>query len=113
MYASCCQRRKGELWDQLKRLDSGNFGQLVGGDFNIVRSNGEKIGRLFASSLAVWEFNNFIHEAGMFDIPSTGSKLSWCNGRQGTRRIWARLDRILITQNFNTQCPSSSISYLD
>jgi hypothetical protein len=28
-------------------------------------------------------------------VPFSGNKLSWCNGRGGLTRSWARLDRAL------------------
>lgn len=63
--------------------------------------------------MAKQEFNNFIHDTGLINIPFDGPKLSWCNGRQGIRRIWVQLDHILLDQNFKNKFPSASMSYLD
>lgn len=98
------------MGEQLKILDSGNYGWIVGRDFNIVRSNEEKLGGLYSFSMGITEFNTFIHAAALIDIPSDGPKLSWCNGQEGTRRIWARLDRIMVNQHFKDQFPVTQLS---
>lgn len=59
--------------------------------------------------MAKQEFN----DTGLIDTPFDGPKFSWCSGRQGIHRIWARLDRILVNQNFKNEFPSASMSYLD
>lgn len=47
VYASCFQRRRRKLWEQLRLIVSERYGWLVGGDFNTVRSNDEKHGGVY------------------------------------------------------------------
>ncbi|XP_042964616.1 uncharacterized protein LOC122298830 [Carya illinoinensis] len=45
IYASCFQEQRRVLWSYLQDLDGGdNIPWFLGGDFNIIRSEGEKIG---------------------------------------------------------------------
>ena len=70
------------------------------GDFNIVRGDDEKVGGLLRAPRVKLEFNNCIHDCRLIDLPSIGNKFSWRIGRLGGRRIWAKLDRILVTSSF-------------
>ncbi|XP_042942830.1 uncharacterized protein LOC122277012 [Carya illinoinensis] len=46
------------------------------------------------------------------DIPCNGNKLSWCNGRRGGSRIWARLDRVMVNLMFSNLFGDVQLSYL-
>lgn len=113
IYASCCLIRRRELWVQLRPLDSVGNAWFVGGDFDIVRSNEEKLGGLITSSRAKHDFNSVNQDSCLIYVSFDGPKLSWCNGPQGTRRIWDWLDLVLVNQNFKEKFPSLAMSYLD
>ncbi|XP_018826667.2 uncharacterized protein LOC108995543 [Juglans regia] len=85
---------------------------FLGRDFNIICTESEKIGGIFQSSHAIREFNNCIQECGLLDLPSSGQRFSWCNGRLGSRRIWARLDRILVNTAFMLRFGDGQMIYL-
>lgn len=100
VYASCFQRKRRELWEYLCDLDADGGPLFVGGDFNIVRSDEEKVGGFLRAPRAREDFNLCIQDCGLIEIPSGGNKFSWCNGRIEGQRIWARLDRVLVNSLF-------------
>ncbi|XP_035545915.1 uncharacterized protein LOC118348412 [Juglans regia] len=82
------------------------------GDFNIIRSDDEKVSGIFRASLAKVEFNSAIQEYGLIDLPWAGQRLSWCNGRLGSRRVWARLDRVLVNVELMNLFEGGRVEYL-
>lgn len=85
---------------------------LIGWDFNIIRNESEKVGGLLQASWAKADFNGCIHDCALLDLPFKGNRLSWCNGRLGGRRIWARSDRVLVNMQFLNLFGDANISYL-
>ncbi|XP_042972959.1 uncharacterized protein LOC122304761 [Carya illinoinensis] len=112
VYASCFREKRVELWDYLRLQDPHGFPWLIGGDFNIIRADAEKIGGVFKAPRAKADFNRWINDCALIDPPRKGNQLSWCNGRIGGRRIWARLDRILVNLQFINLFEGSSYRYL-
>lgn len=113
VYASCYLQRRRELWDLIHNVDCDADPWLIGSDFNAIRTNDEKIGGIIPPSRVKHDFNTVIHDSDLLEVPFDGPKFSWYNGRQGLRRIWACLDRILVNQNFKDKFPLVSMSYLD
>jgi hypothetical protein len=78
----------------------GRFGKLVGcsllyrGDFNVVRFPSEKSG-LVSFNSAMHEFNDFISECGLLDIPLEGGLFTWSNNRDVP--AMSRIDRFLFS----------------
>ncbi|KAF5469226.1 hypothetical protein F2P56_013315 [Juglans regia] len=70
------------------------------GDFNIIRSDEERVGGRARPPLAIEDFNDCINNCGLMDLPLVDRQLSWCNGQQGLARSWAKLDRIVINSDF-------------
>ncbi|KAG5611762.1 hypothetical protein H5410_023043 [Solanum commersonii] len=71
---------------------------LVGGDFNVILGEDEKIGGL---PVYIQEYEDFafcVNSCGLFDINFSGSPFTWWNGRVDEECIFKRLDRILINQ---------------
>ncbi|XP_042974693.1 uncharacterized protein LOC122306327 [Carya illinoinensis] len=113
IYASCFQEQRRVLWSYLQDLDGGaNIPWFLGGDFNIIRSEGEKIGGVCQSSRGRDEFNRCIQDCSLVDLPYSSNRFSWCNGRLGGGRIWARLDRVLVNTGFLSRFPNSCLMYL-
>lgn len=49
---------------------------------------------------------------GMIDIGFTGSKYTWCNNRRPDKRIWKRLDRVFINDEWAQKYTNSSMRHL-
>ncbi|KAG2685520.1 hypothetical protein I3760_10G128900 [Carya illinoinensis] len=88
IYASCFQEQRRVLWTYLQDLDGGdNIPWFLGGDFNIIWSESEKIGRVCQSSRGRDEFNRCIQDCSLVDLPYSGNRFSWCNGRLGVEEF--------------------------
>ncbi|KAK3172172.1 hypothetical protein Dsin_032509 [Dipteronia sinensis] len=55
---------------------------------------------LWEQLYAMAEFNECINRCGLLDLRFEGRQLYWCNGHQGLARSWAKLDRVLIDNEF-------------
>ncbi|KAK1295842.1 hypothetical protein QJS10_CPB15g00882 [Acorus calamus] len=112
VYASNSSTERMALWDSIRRLSGsiGAEGWIVGGDFNEVRFNNEKVGGRPVLSRRLHKFNSCIMNAGLEDLKSIGHTLSWSN-RQDSR-IMCRLDRIMGNQSFISSFPHSLVEYL-
>lgn len=82
------------MWERLK-LDMESFdGKLcIGGNFNTVCYEEERIGRGDIERLAV-SFNDFINVLGLMDLPLEGGKFTWCNYKE--QAAFSCLDRFLV-----------------
>ncbi|XP_075074436.1 uncharacterized protein LOC142162033 [Nicotiana tabacum] len=96
VYAKCCALERLELWDNLYYLASDmKLPWLVGGDFNVVLGEEEKIGGLPVYPPEYEDFIFCVNSCGLFDLGYKGSPFTWWNGRPNEECIFKRLDRIL------------------
>ncbi|XP_042959294.1 uncharacterized protein LOC122294521 [Carya illinoinensis] len=106
------ERSRRALWQELEGLLVTDQPWIVVGDFNTIRMDSERIGGNPRSLPSMNEFNDFIDRCGLFELTCSGQRLSWCNGHAGTSRSWARLDRVLINNNFLTRFQFTKVNYL-
>ncbi|XP_028074640.1 uncharacterized protein LOC114277023 [Camellia sinensis] len=83
------------LWEILVKLKS-IFPNpwCMGGDFNEIRNNGERIG-FSRRDKGMKEFNEFINKCELTDLPMLGRKYTWCNAQENEK--WSRIDRIMLS----------------
>lgn len=98
IYAPNDDSRRGLLWNVIKNLRSDFPGPwCLGGDFNEIRSLGKRKGCTRRDS-GMLEFNNFIEELELFDVPMLGRQFTWSNLEDGGR--WSRIDRVLLSSEW-------------
>ncbi|XP_074277923.1 uncharacterized protein LOC141601530 [Silene latifolia] len=101
-----------ELWKDLKLYANHINGPwAMGGDFNCVTQSGERLG----TSTSEAEMNPFIeciNECGMMDIQSTGAYYTWSNKQQPIDRVYSRLDRFMVNQNWVVAHPHLFANFL-
>ncbi|OVA14191.1 Endonuclease/exonuclease/phosphatase [Macleaya cordata] len=96
VYASCDGGERRLLWSDLSSIASDIMSPwLFGGDFNVVSNLSERVGGRPSMCPNMVDFNDFMDGNGLVDSGYVGSKFTWCNNQQGSRRIWVRLDRVL------------------
>ncbi|KAK2659186.1 hypothetical protein Ddye_005719 [Dipteronia dyeriana] len=78
-------------------------GALGGGDFNVVLAQSERIGEC-SNRRSIRNFNSFLNEAKLVDIPLIGMTITWTKSRE--RTAWARLDQFLFSPEFLAWYPS-------
>ena len=95
VYGPNLDRERGLLWEELAGLPSWwDVPCCIGGDFNVVRFPSEKSG-LVSFNSAMHEFNDFISECGLLDIPLEGGMFTWSNNRDVP--AMSRIDRFLLS----------------
>lgn len=105
VYAPQDAGKKRDLWQYVISYMSRVNGDFIAfGDFSVVRSSNKRRGSLFSVSQAA-NFNNFIYEAGPFDIPMEGRKFTRMD-KAGVKL--SRLDRFLISESLLDAIPDIS-----
>ncbi|GKU99314.1 hypothetical protein SLEP1_g12182 [Rubroshorea leprosula] len=97
IYSPCQVTGKRALWEELQRLIlSRNGNWCLAGDFNAVRSIEERAG-CKGMNVEMEEFGDFIHNAGLIDLPLVGRKYTWYNSNG---KFMSRIDRFLISEGW-------------
>ncbi|KAH0721975.1 hypothetical protein KY289_005019 [Solanum tuberosum] len=96
VYAKCTQIDRLILWEFMSDLASTiNLPWMVGGDFNVICNEKEKLGGRPVTEAEVRDFNYCINVCNLEDRGFKGSKYTWWNGRLEEECIFKRLDRVL------------------
>jgi len=108
IYARCNAIDRLELWDELGNfVDMDRCPWIIGGDFNVILNEEEKLGGLQFTQNEAMDFAAFISNNALIEVRFSGSKYTWWNGRIEEECIFNRLDRILVNQEFMDLFPSS------
>ncbi|KAL0916814.1 hypothetical protein M5K25_014354 [Dendrobium thyrsiflorum] len=108
VYASNSFSERFNLWHDLCSLDPKDFMPwVIMGDVNCCRFQSDKAGGNVIPNSKLAPFNNFIFEANLSEIPSSGNFHTWYNQRTDNP-ILIRLDRMLPNDSWFTAFPSSS-----
>lgn len=96
-------------WQLLRRIASihelKHLPWVVGGDFNDILYDSEKMGGVTRPFAQLQDFADAIADCGLQDLSALGNLFTWCNRRQGEDRIFARLDRFLCNFDWNVMFP--------
>lgn len=96
VYAKCTQQERLLLWDSLVNIaQTIQDPWLIGGDFNVIVCEQEKLGGLPVIVAEIEDYKHCINLCGIEDPSFTGSKYTWQNGRRDKDCIFKRLDRVL------------------
>ncbi|XP_074283119.1 uncharacterized protein LOC141607663 [Silene latifolia] len=94
-----------DLWHKLELINlQCTRPWALDGDFNTVLSPDERVG----GNTKQADMDDFIRcmgICGMTDIPSTGALYTWNNKQDPTTRIYSRLDRFLVNQDWLDNFP--------
>ncbi|KAG8473214.1 hypothetical protein CXB51_035176 [Gossypium anomalum] len=94
IYAPNITAEKSILWGKLSELRSKFTSQwIVGGDFNVVRCRSER-SYCWGSEKGTREFENFIFDCNLIDLPLVRKKFTWY--RPENKK--SRLDRFLLDE---------------
>ncbi|PHU24658.1 Protein TRIGALACTOSYLDIACYLGLYCEROL 1, chloroplastic [Capsicum chinense] len=113
VYAKCTQSERLQLWDSLFQI-SHNFQVpwLVGGDFNVIVNDEEKMGGLPVTEEETTDFNHCINTCVLEDKGFKGSKFTWWNGRTDDDCIFKRIDRVLCNEKIQELFPKIEVEHL-
>ncbi|XP_027083525.2 uncharacterized protein [Coffea arabica] len=85
---------------------------MVGGDFNVTASIVEYLGPAQQNMGAITVFVDTISTCSLHSVSAFGSRFTWTGICQG-RRIWKRLDRVLINMEWLHSFHLSSLQHLN
>ncbi|XP_049414796.1 uncharacterized protein LOC125877592 [Solanum stenotomum] len=113
VYARCNALERLELWESLEDIAfKMQKPWLVGGDFNTIRSESEKLGGLPVTQLETIDFNLCISSCALNELNFKGSSFTWWNGRVGAECIFERLDRVFGNEEFMNLLPNNEVQHL-
>ncbi|KAG5577842.1 hypothetical protein H5410_057976 [Solanum commersonii] len=100
VYAKCDAEERKQSWNDIYCISNNiqNSPWLIGGDFNVIMSEEEKIG-----GLPVYpnEYENFafcVDSCDLVDVSYKMSPFTWWNGRIDDQCLFKRLDRYMMNQ---------------
>uniref|UniRef100_A0A803PLN3 Reverse transcriptase domain-containing protein n=1 Tax=Cannabis sativa TaxID=3483 RepID=A0A803PLN3_CANSA len=85
---------------------------VVGGDFNEILSQKEKMGGPPKPAYLIQKFRKALDSCHLRDMGFEGSEHTWCNGRK-QNLIFERLDRVCGNPDWFVMFPCAKVSHLD
>nr|XP_009619303.2 uncharacterized protein LOC104111332 [Nicotiana tomentosiformis] len=86
---------------------------MVGGNFNVILHEDEKIGGLPVYPPVYEDFAFCINSSGLFDLGYNGIPFTWWNGRSNAEYIFKRLDMILLKNVTAALTKGSKVTFGD
>ncbi|WMV18188.1 hypothetical protein MTR67_011573 [Solanum verrucosum] len=113
VYARCNAMERLELWEELESIaENVRCPWVIGGDFNVILNEKEKLGGLEFTINEAIDFDSLISSNALSEVQFSGSKYTWWNGRIEEACIFKRLDRILVNHEFLEVFPASEVQHL-
>ncbi|KAH0666246.1 hypothetical protein KY285_027452 [Solanum tuberosum] len=113
VYARCSALERLELWEDLEHIAAQPSSPwLVGGDFNTIVDESEKLGGLPVTQHEMADFAACINVCALNELKFVGSCYTWWNGRIENDCIFKRLDRVLGNNEFMQLLPNSEVHHL-
>ncbi|XP_020705885.2 uncharacterized protein LOC110116580 [Dendrobium catenatum] len=89
--------KRKNLWNTLEGISNPVYPIIIGGDFNCILSQKDKLGgKRFKYTQGVQDFNNFISSCDLHELKFIGPRYTWCNKKTGGARIMERLDKCFL-----------------
>ncbi|KAK8681329.1 hypothetical protein V6N13_053733 [Hibiscus sabdariffa] len=101
LYAPCNVEGQCALWNDIRQIvQAGRHPWCIVGDFNVVRTVEERQG-MVSLARGMFEFNEFIEDLDLVDLPSKGHRFTWF----GSGNKCSRLDRFLLSMEWLERFP--------
>ncbi|OIT28903.1 hypothetical protein A4A49_38525 [Nicotiana attenuata] len=112
VYAKC-EAVMRELWNKLRDISQNyKLPLYIDGDFNCIIDPSEKRGVNLHRMSKSMPMIQFIMDCDLIDPGFSGSQFIWCNGWAPNKRVWKRLDRVLVKQDWMNNYDSTSVNHL-
>ncbi|KAH0778495.1 hypothetical protein KY290_004922 [Solanum tuberosum] len=96
VYARCSALERLELWEQLEEIaENFTIPWLVGGNFNTIMDEAEKLGGLLVTQTEIVDFVQCTNACALNEIKFKGSSYTWWNGRIEEESIFKSIDRVV------------------
>lgn len=113
VHGGTTKKKRRDLWEALLAIDSMELPWIVGRNFNAITNLQEQSGRNAAEAGSIFEFNQFIFEGNLQQLPFAGNEYTWDNIQEGSRNQQSWLDMILSNQHWLDLTYSSSVTHLN
>ncbi|KAG5631198.1 hypothetical protein H5410_002915 [Solanum commersonii] len=101
------------LWKDIYAIgDNHSLPWMVGGDFNVVMGEEEKIGGLPVYLHEYEDFSFCINSCELNDLHFSGIPFTWWNGRADEECIFKRLDRVVANQAMHDMVGNMEVMHL-
>lgn len=102
------------LWHHLLNLKGlvGSSPWVLLGDFNVIRQASERIGSSHVDYGAMDDFNHCLEELDAEEYPGKGFYFTCCNKSDNGMRIYSRLDRIFVNEEWFNYFPEAAVEFL-
>lgn len=112
VYAFNGGKDRETLWKDMCNLaDSSKGPWLVGGDFNTVLTNEERIGAR-PNKQEVADFANCLSYCKLEDVKFNGRFFTWTNKQDGEARVMSKLDRILANAEWMHSFVTAEVTFM-
>ncbi|XP_075103911.1 uncharacterized protein LOC142178420 [Nicotiana tabacum] len=118
VYAKCIALERKLLWDSVEDISNlFNGPWCIGSDFNVIMDPEEKLGGRPHRASRSLDFISTMKACGLTDIGYIGPIFtwcnnSWCNNKRPNKRIWKRLDRILVNNKWSQNLQYNVVKHL-
>ncbi|XP_074313908.1 uncharacterized protein LOC141649108 [Silene latifolia] len=96
------------LEESLGKLE---YPYLIIGDFNQVEYACDKNCSNTSQIPGAYKFINWKVRNELLDIPFKGPQFTWCNNRQGNKRVYERLDKAFASKDWFTLFPDTGVKH--
>lgn len=113
VYAKYAIGERLPLWESIYNLSKvTNSPWLIGGNFNVICCEEEKLGGRLVTDADTRDFIHCIGVCNLLDVGFQGSKYTQWNGRTDEQCIFERMDRILYNHNMQDLFPVFEVEHL-
>lgn len=85
----------------------------MGGDFNEVLSNEEKVGGVSREDSIMLDFRLALHDYELVNFEFSGPTITWVNKRGGGANVQERLDRFVCNLSWRNLFPLEMVEHLE
>lgn len=101
VYTKCIAAERKELWSSLEGVHLVVNGPWsIRGDFNVILDPDEKRGGNPHRMHRSFDFINCMDNCEVTDLGFVGPRFTWCNNQKPRKKIWKRLDRVFINDQW-------------
>lgn len=102
---------RADLWKGLTEIGKTMSDPwLISGDFNSPLFFEDRIGRVI-SHLEIEDFRQCVDACELKDMPQTGCRYTWNNKQDGDHRVYTKIERTMVNEEWSASCPLGSVHY--
>ncbi|XP_010675361.2 uncharacterized protein LOC104891375 [Beta vulgaris subsp. vulgaris] len=112
VYASNDAKEREVVWEELENIASGSkLPWMVVGDYSCALNPYERVGCIVRQQETM-SLQRCVQRCGLQDMASTGNKYTWNNKQFGESRVFCKLDRAMINQEWLNCFPTAMTDFL-